>query len=201
MHTILYVNFMLIYGTLYCIVSFFNLIFVLEINSLRKELYNFKKTSSIIKKEKNMKTILILLISCLSIHGYAQEIPENAKNAFENDNATLLLEEIQKNTIEINGCYTIKEKNYSLFAIAIKLDTPNIFNALITNKANVNIICEDKSPLMYAAKYGKLNYCQKLVAAGCDVSLINNDKKSALDYAEQYQQIEIITYLKTFTNK
>ena len=61
----------------------------------------------------------------------------------------------------------------------------------------LNKICEDKSPLMYATKYGNIKYVKKLIENGAEINLKNEEGKTALDYAKKYEQTEIVHYLES----
>ena len=67
---------------------------------------------------------------------------------------------------------------------------------MLEQKANINKICEDKSPLMYAVKYGNIVFVKKLIDAGAIVSLENEEGRTAIDYAKKYEQKEILEYLQ-----
>ena len=76
-----------------------------------------------------------------------------------------------------------------------------MFSELLNQKADLNKICADKSPLMYAVKYGNLNIVKQLVEAGADINLRNNEGANAFYYAQKYQQKEIEEYLKSKVQK
>lgn len=74
------------------------------------------------------------------------------------------------------------------------MERTKIFNALIENKVDLNKVCSDKNPLMYAAKYGQLEMAKALVKAGADLKLVNKEGKTALDYAVKYEKKDLETY-------
>lgn len=141
-----------------------------------------------------IKTLLITLLLA-STFVFSQKITDQMKIAFETDDSATLIEEIKAKNFNLNDCFELKEKPYSLFAIAIKMNKQKIFSELINQKANLNKICEDKTPLMYAVKYGNITMVKHLVEAGAEVNAKNNEGKNAFDYAQKYSQKEIEEYL------
>ncbi len=137
-------------------------------------------------------TIALLFTSC-SIFG--QKLSENMKVAFKQDDAKLLLSALKEINTSINDCFLLEEYSYSLLSISIKMKKPIIFDALILNKAEIDKICNDKTPLMYACKYGQLEMAKRLISAGAMISLMNKNKETALDYAKKYEKKELETYL------
>lgn len=144
-----------------------------------------------------MKKIFLITSILLTSLAFSQSVTNNMKQAFETDNQILLVEELKLQKLNINKCFELKEKPYSLLAIAIKMDKQKIFSELINQKADLNKICEDKSPLMYAVKYGKLTMVKQLIEAGADINVRNSEGANIFYYAQKYQQKEIEEYLKT----
>lgn len=138
---------------------------------------------------------LIISLTTLSF-GFSQTINENLKTSIETENIEALTKELQSQNYTLDECFQLKEKPYSLFAIAIKLEKHKLFDYLLEQKANINKICEDKSPLMYAVKYGNIVFVKKLIDAGAIVSLENEEGSTAIDYAKKYEQKEILEYLQ-----
>ena len=148
-----------------------------------------------------MKKIFLITSFVVSSLALSQSVTNKMKNAFETDNPVSLIEEIKAQKLNINDCFELKEKPYSLFAIAIKMDRQKVFSELINQKADLNQICEDKSPLMYAVKYGKINMVKQLIEAGADINVRNSEGANAFHYAQKYQQKEIEEYLKSKLQK
>ena len=144
-----------------------------------------------------MKRIFLTFLLLSVTIGYSQKINEKLKNSIETDTVKELSIELENLKYSIDDCFELKEKPYSLFALAIKLEKENLFNFLIERKANLNKICEDKSPLMYATKYGNIKYVKKLIENGAEINLKNDEGKTALDYAKKYEQTEIVHYLES----
>ena len=148
-----------------------------------------------------MKLIFTLALTLMSYFGYAQKINDNIKDAFKADDSEMLLTALKDEKLSINDCFDIEGSSYSLFALAIKMERKNIFNTLISNKAELNKVCADKTPLMYAAKYGKLEMAKTLVKAGANLKAVNKDNETALDYAKKYKMADLEAYFLTLSTK
>lgn len=144
-----------------------------------------------------MKTIITIGMLLISSLGFAQQLNDKIKDAFKTDDADVLLTEVKDQKANINDCFDNEGVSYNLLSISIKLNRPNIFNALLTAKADLNKICNGKTPLMYSAKYGELNFAKALLKAGADASIKNSEGQTALDYAVKYKKSEIQTMLTT----
>lgn len=145
---------------------------------------------------KKIKTVMIIALLSISGLGFAQQLNDNIKKAFKADDATALLAEIKNQKVTINDCFNIEDISYSLLSLSIKMNKPKIFNQLIEQKADVNKICDEKSPLMYTAKYGLLDFAKALVKAGADISAESATGKTAYDYAVKYEKTALQPLLK-----
>ena len=128
-----------------------------------------------------------------SLASYAQQITPEIKMMFKNDDISNFEKNINKKNI--NKCYPIEEFSYSLLALSIKMNKPNVFKKLINEKANLDLICDDKTPLMYTVKYGNLDFAKLLLENGANKKAISNKGNTALDYAKKYDQKELIKIL------
>jgi ankyrin repeat protein len=142
-----------------------------------------------------MKIKLTFLLLFIAYCSQAQQLSNPMKNALKADDPKSLLLAVKEQGHKIDDCFEIESVQYSLLALAIKMEKPVIFKALLDQKVRLNQICSDKSPLMFAAKYGKLAMVKALVEAGAAVKLTSAENKSALDYAIKYQQKEVENYL------
>ena len=122
-----------------------------------------------------------------------QQITPEIKMMFKNDDISNFDKIINKENI--NKCYPIEEFSYSLLALSIKMNKPNVFKKLINEKANLDLICDDKTPLMYTVKYGNLDFAKLLLENGANKKAISNKGNTALDYAKKYDQKELIKIL------
>lgn len=139
------------------------------------------------------KTTLIIAI-IFSSFSFSQELSNEMKHMLKFDNTGNFSEIVTKDNI--NKCYSIKESSYSLLSLAIKTQSKELFNKLIEEKADLNLICDDKSPLMFAAKYGAVDFTKILLHKGADKNMANKKGYKAYDYAVNYKFPEIAELLK-----
>lgn len=135
-------------------------------------------------------TIMLLFNTQIS----AQEITKEMKMMFKTDDISQFSKVVNKENID--KCYSIDEFSYSLLALSIKMNKSQIFQKLIDEKADPNHICDDKTPLMYAVKYGNLDFVKKLLQSGADKNAKSTKGNTALDYAKKYDQKEIAKILE-----
>ena len=96
----------------------------------------------------------------------------------------------------INDCIGVgNSKKYNFLAISIKLKSLKSLKYFIEKGADIENVCDDKTPLMYAAKYGQIAMFKYLVEHGAelDVSIRGN---KALSYARRYNHRDIVRYIK-----
>ena len=149
-----------------------------------------------------MKTLFIVLsLVIFSVTVQAQTFSNEMKKAFKSDDPEMLLAELKTQNQSIESCFLLEDKPYSLLTISIKSSSNKIFETLIKQKIDLNKICDDKSALMSAAKYGMLDMAKALVKAGANPALQNNEHKTALDYAKKYDKIELVDFLSSLTTK
>ncbi len=139
------------------------------------------------------KLIFSAFMLLFSLASYAQQITPEIKMMFKNDDISNFDKIINKENI--NKCYPIEEFSYSLLVLSIKMNKPNVFKKLINEKANLDLICDDKTPLMYTVKYGNLDFAKLLLENGANKKAISNKGNTALDYAKKYDQKELIKIL------
>lgn len=125
---------------------------------------------------------------------YAQEITTEQKQILKFDNTARLSELIGNE--DINQCFKTENNSYTLLALAIKMKSMNIFQKLIDQKVDLEKMCDGKTPLMFAAKYGDVAMAKKLLENGAKRETRTEKGLTALDYAEKYNQPEIIKLLK-----
>ncbi|KQM62549.1 ankyrin repeat domain-containing protein [Chryseobacterium sp. Leaf201] len=100
------------------------------------------------------------------------------------------------NKENINTCYQNENNSYSLLALTIKLNSKQVFQKLISEKADLEKICDGKTPLMFAAKYGNLEFAKKLLENGAKKETKTDKGYSALDYAKKYEKAELVKLLE-----
>lgn len=125
---------------------------------------------------------------------FSQELSTDLKFMLKNDDPREFSTYVKKN--DLNKCFKIKEEPYSLLALSIKLGSARVFEKLIEEEADLNLACDDKTPLMFAAKYEKAEFAKILLKKGADKSLKTSRGLTALDYAKKYEKPELIEILK-----
>lgn len=143
-----------------------------------------------------MKKSLFFTFLMITTFATAQAINDDLKNALKTDNTTALKKLI--NSENINNCHTIETSEYTILALAIKTNAKGCFTSLLAEKVNIEKACGDKTPLMYTAKYGRLDMAKALIKAGVKLRARNSKGRSALDYAKKYKQQEIMDYFTSF---
>jgi len=129
------------------------------------------------------------------ILSHAQNLSHGLKNAFKSDDVLSFKNVVKQDKINLDSCLLLEDKPYSLLAISIRTGSVKILQDLISVKVDVNKICDDKTPLMYAAKYGQLEAAKFLINAGAKMDLKNSEGKTALDYARKYNKKELTDFL------
>jgi ankyrin repeat protein len=100
------------------------------------------------------------------------------------------------NKENINTCYQNENTSYSLLALSIKLNSKQAFQKLIDEKADLERVCDGKTPLMFAAKYGNLELAEKLLEHGARKETKTEKGYTALDYAKKYEKADLIKLLE-----
>ncbi|WP_409017709.1 ankyrin repeat domain-containing protein [Chryseobacterium sp. 2987] len=90
----------------------------------------------------------------------------------------------------------MENTSYSLLSLAIKMNSKEVFQKLLEEKANLESVCDGKTPLMFAAKYGNTEMAKKLLAAGAQKDTKTERGYTALDYAKKYDEPEVIKILE-----
>ncbi len=124
----------------------------------------------------------------------AQEISKQQMIAFQSDNVDTFKAAFPKDNY--NKCFAIKESSYSLLSLSVKHDKKNILEYLLSNEADLNKECGNQTPLMVAARYGKLDFAKLLLKKGADKNAKNEKGETAKDFAVQYNHPEMTSILK-----
>lgn len=140
-----------------------------------------------------LRTIILTLV-VFSTFANAQELTNEHKQMLKYDNTAYFNTLINKNNI--NTCYQIENNTYTLLGLAIKMNSKEIFQKLIDEKADLDKVCDGKTPLMFAAKYGNTEFIKKLLANGAKKEIKTTAGYTALDYAKKYEKPEIIKLLE-----
>ncbi|KIC64200.1 ankyrin repeat domain-containing protein [Chryseobacterium taiwanense] len=124
----------------------------------------------------------------------AQEISKQQMLVFQSDNVDTFKAAFPKD--DYNKCLALKENSFSLLSLSIKHDKKNIFNYLVSNEADLNKACDNQTPLMVAARYGKSDFAKELIKKGANKSLKNEKGETAKDFSAKYNHPEIASILK-----
>lgn len=144
------------------------------------------------------KIIFTLLLVAVAAFAKAQKVSEDqAKQIIQADGVEILNELF--NNDNVNQCILLKSADYNILSLAIKYEAENVFAALLKDyQVDLNSNCDVKTPLMYAAKYGKVAMVSKLLSAGADHAVETDKGRTALDYAKKYKQPELVELLEGF---
>jgi len=124
----------------------------------------------------------------------AQELTVEYKRMVTYDDVTQFSSLVNKENI--NTCFQSEKNSYSLLGLAIKLNSKQIFQKLIDEKADLEKACDGKTPLMFAAKYGNLEFAKKLLENGAKKETKTEQGYRALDYAKKYEKADLVKLLE-----
>ncbi|MEM8891751.1 MAG: ankyrin repeat domain-containing protein [Bacteroidota bacterium] len=129
--------------------------------------------------------IFFLLLFPLTIFG--QSSTDELKSIIQTDDVEAMVKFLEHEK-SINDCYEAGGSSYSILVLSIKYDKGGIFKKCLEMGADLDKICEDKTPLMYAIKYDRRDYFHALIKAGADTKVKSVKGKSLTDYAFKYGQ-------------
>lgn len=138
---------------------------------------------------KNMHRLIIAIV-CLGFQiSYAQKLSKEVAWAIKYGHTEYLDEWIP--TSEINACLDVgSKKTYNYLAVSIKLKSLKSVQYFVSRGAEIEAVCEWKTPLMFAAKYGQTDIAKYLMEQGADPR-----KKikgySAFDYAQKFKKYDL----------
>jgi hypothetical protein len=141
----------------------------------------------------NMKKIIsatfFIAISFLANGLFAQEMPASQLKSFQTDQ----LKAFNKN--DYNKCFNIKEASYDLLSLSIRHERKNNFASLINATTDINRTCGYETPLMTAARFGRVEMAKTLVKKGADKSLKNSSGDTAKEIALKNNHPELAQIL------
>lgn len=142
-----------------------------------------------------MKQLLVLvMISLMGITCYGQELTREIAWSIKYGRTENLKPLVEQGRID--ECVGVADsKKYNYLAISIKLKSIESLRFFVENGADIEGVCADKTPVMYAAKYGQLEMLQYLVDQGADLKATYKGK-TALSYARYFRQRDIVKYLR-----
>lgn len=102
------------------------------------------------------------------------------------------------NTLNINNCYNLDLDGDPLnyISLSIYYKSMNSLKYFVEKGADIENVCENKTPLMFAVKYGQLDMVKYLIDNGAKLITVSNEGRTALDYAKIYEQPEIEKLLR-----
>ena len=145
---------------------------------------------------KRFLSFLIILFSCFMVN--AQELTKELAWAIKYGQTQYLEDWIPDD--KINACFgTGRSKTYSVLAMSIKLNSMESLLYFIDRGANPDKACEDKTPLMYCAKYNRPDMLRFLIEQGAD-PYRKRAGKSALFFARKFNNYDVVKELKRLAN-
>jgi len=134
---------------------------------------------------KKLFTSILFVSTFLGLHS------QDLKDAMINGNLESIKVFIEKGNglddLHIGGRYT-------LLCAGVKVGNVKIVSYLLEQGASTKALSNGKTPLMYAAKYGRLEIAKILLKNGTNIDFENARGVSALDYARKYDQSELVTF-------
>jgi len=128
-----------------------------------------------------MKKVLFILALILAGTVSAQDLTKDMTIALKNDSPRDL--KVLVNDTNKNECLQAGTRKATLLQLAIQMESSDVALYLITEaEVDVNIACDDNTPLMWAAKMGRTDLVAQLLDAGADKS-VQVDGKTALQLA------------------
>ncbi|MEM6804167.1 MAG: ankyrin repeat domain-containing protein [Bacteroidota bacterium] len=141
-----------------------------------------------------MKKFLLCLICFLPLSPFTQASFDELKSIIKSDDVKAL-QAFLDDKHSIDDCYEIGESSYSILVLSIKYKKEGIFKKCLELKADLDKICEDKTPLMYAIKYGRMEFFHALLEAGANKEKTSKKGKSAAEYATKYKREYFMEFL------
>lgn len=130
----------------------------------------------------------------------APEVPKIAKEvlaAIKGDDGPAFLGLVP--TEAMKGCVEVDGKPFKYVALAVIHDATEILSLLSAFGADLEGKCADKTPLMYAIQYGRLEMLPNLLLSRSDHQAgMGPDKDGFIEYARKYKQPEIERALLAF---
>ena len=138
---------------------------------------------------------LFFSIGCLT---YSQELSKEVAWAIKYGHTEYLDEWIPADNV--NACLEVgSRKTYNYLVISIKLKSLKALKYFVERGANIESVCEIKTPLMFAAKYGQLEMIKYLLDKGADPS-IKIRGYTALYYARKFKHYDCYSWLRNYTS-
>ncbi|MBT8235476.1 MAG: ankyrin repeat domain-containing protein [Bacteroidia bacterium] len=144
-----------------------------------------------------LRLVIIFTFSSIGCLIYIQELSKDVAWAIKYGHTEYLDEWIAAENV--NTCLEVgSRKTYNYLAISIKLKSLKSLEYFVDRGADIEAVCEVKTPLMFAAKYGQLDMIKYLLDKGADPR-----KKirsySASDYARKFKHYDCYKWLRNHT--
>lgn len=133
-----------------------------------------------------MKYLMLALVLFSTTFLSAQETGLKVYKFMKADNVEAFENHINAGN-DINECLSIKDALYTYLTMAIKMNSQAIFAKCIELDADLELICSDKTPLMYAVKYDRHRMFMGLMKSGVDKDQKSKKGRTAKDYAVKYK--------------
>ena len=102
---------------------------------------------------------------------------------------------------ELTICFDTDFDTSNYLAISVYENSFTSLKYFVERGADIEQVCANKTPLMYAVKYGAMDMTKYLIEQGADINVVSIKDKTALDYAIQYERDDIAAYLKGLNAK
>lgn len=137
-----------------------------------------------------------MLLFLVSIPALGQELNDVTARAIKYGHLWRLDKFIHSENL--NECvYVGNSKKYNYVALSIKLNSMSSLKYFVKKGADIEGVCANKTPLMYAAQYGHLNMVKYLLDQGAQINRSIHGL-TASDYARQFNNHAIRKYLRTY---
>ena len=139
--------------------------------------------------------IIWIVICFLAIQSsIAQELTKEVAWAIKYGHTEYLDEWIP--TDDIHACLDVgSKKTYNYLAVSIKLKSLKSVKYFIARGADIEAVCEWKTPLMFAAKYGQDDIANYLIEQGADPRK-RIKGYSAFDYARKFKNYDLFREMR-----
>ncbi len=145
-----------------------------------------------------LRPVIFFLFFTIGYFTYSQELSKEVAWAIKYGHTEYLDEWIP--TENVNACLEVgSRKTYNYLVISIKLKSLKALEYFVERGADIESVCEVKTPLMFAAKYGQLEMIKYLLDKGADPS-IKIRGYSALYYARKFKHYDCYSWLRNYTS-
>ncbi|NNF34235.1 MAG: ankyrin repeat domain-containing protein [Saprospiraceae bacterium] len=169
--------------------------------SMMKGILQVKHNQSLYLQERSirLRNLIQDYLDGKQIDFNTQLLTEEGFSAIINGNENDL--DLLINTENIDICIEIENaRPISYLSLSIENNSMSTVKYLVEAGADLELACFDKTPLMYAVKYGHLDMVEYLLNAGADIDKVSIENKTAMDYAINYDHPEIADYLKSYSS-